>query len=119
MGAVGEALRLLGRRDEAIDEYHKAVRSFGGPEMIVGLGHAFAEAGRAAEARNVVNEVDLSYRLDGGFAAATGAARNFSIAAYARCHSSVLKFPCPPPGIVTSSCGTPAFCSASCRRTEC
>src|SRR5262249_5388790 len=81
---------------------------------VVGVRRAvLAARGAAPDAR------DHRPAVDGGFALFTLAARNFSIAANARCHSAGEKLPWPPPGTVTSSCTTPAFCSASFSFTEC
>jgi serine/threonine protein kinase/Tfp pilus assembly protein PilF len=54
---LGDALRQQDRHDEALESYRRAVSLFPGPEMSVGLGHAFARAGHYAEARAVLAEL--------------------------------------------------------------
>ncbi len=54
---LSEAYRLRSMYDEALAEQQKAVRLFGGPEMVTFLGHAYAVAGHVADARAVLEEL--------------------------------------------------------------
>jgi tetratricopeptide (TPR) repeat protein len=55
----GVALEQLGKRDESISELQKAVdQSKRITVMLSALGHAYATAGRPAEARKIVEELE-------------------------------------------------------------
>jgi tetratricopeptide (TPR) repeat protein len=56
---LGLALEQLGRLEEAIEEFSKAGEiSAESSEAAGGLGHAFAAAGRTAQARRILEEMD-------------------------------------------------------------
>ena len=56
---LGMALEQVGRVDEAIEEFRKAGEiSSGSSEAFAGLSHAYATAGRTAEARRVAGELE-------------------------------------------------------------
>lgn len=56
---LGMALEQVGRADEAIEEFRKAAQiSAESSEAFAGLSHAYASAGRTAEARRVAEELE-------------------------------------------------------------
>ena len=56
---LGMALEQVGRADEAIEEFRKAAEiSSESSEAFAGLSHAYASAGRTAEARRVAEELE-------------------------------------------------------------
>ena len=54
---LGSAYEQTGRFADAIAEWSKATEVSGSPVMLAGLGHAYASAGKQAEARKVLDEL--------------------------------------------------------------
>jgi TolB-like protein len=54
---LSEAYRLRSMPEEGVLECQKAVRLFGGPQMVAHLGHAYAAAGHENEARAILDDL--------------------------------------------------------------
>ena len=54
---LSEAYRMRSMPEEGVLECQKAVRLFGGPQMVAHLGHAYAAAGHESEARAVLDDL--------------------------------------------------------------
>ncbi len=54
---LSEAYRQRSMPEESVLECQKAVRLFGGPQMVAHLGHAFAAAGHESEARAILDDL--------------------------------------------------------------